>query len=51
MFDYEPTDSRFGSFKGRFLSVIVFNMEVIASLQDLEFLDLQRAMALGGLMA
>ena len=26
-------------------------MEVIGSLQDSEFLDLQRAMALGGLMA
>ena len=34
-----------------FFSVIVLNLEVIGSLQDLEFLDLQRAMALGGLMA
>ena len=49
--DYGSEDSRFESWRGRFLSVIVFNREVIGSLQELEFLDLQRAMVFGGLMA
>ena len=38
--DYEPTDSRFRSWRGRSLSAIVFKVEVIEPLQHLEFLDL-----------
>ena len=49
--DYGSEDSRFESMRGRFLSVIVFNRELFGSLQELEFLDLQKAMVLGGLMA